>query len=184
MRRSNGMKRSIIVGVTGSIAAYKACDIVNLLKKESFDVTVLLTKEAKEFITPLTLQTLSGNKVVSSMFELPEEWNPLHTSLAEEADLVLIAPATANLIGKIASGICDDILTCVVFSTKAPVLIAPAMNANMYRHKITKDNISRLQRLGYKFIGPIKGRLACGYEDIGHLAQPVDIVKEVKRLLK
>lgn len=177
-------KGSIILGVTGSIAAYKACDIINMLRRESFDVTVILTKEAEEFIMPLTLQTLSGNKVFMDMFELPLEWNPVHTSLAEKTSLVLIAPATASIIGKLACGICDCLLSCVVFATKAPVLLAPAMNEGMYRHRIVQDNIARLKELGYRFIGPIKGRLACGHEDIGHLSEPVDIVKEAKRLLK
>lgn len=176
--------KSIILGVTGSIAAYRACDIITILKKESFDVTVLLTKEAKEFITPLTLETLSNKKVVMDMFELPAERDPLHTSLAEEADLVLIAPATANIIGKLAAGICDDIITCVVFATKAPVLIAPAMNEKMYKHRIVQANIAKLKDIGYRFIGPIKGRLACGHVDVGHIADTQDIVKEAKRLLK
>ena len=177
-------KRSVILGVTGSIAAYKACEIISLLKKADIDVEVLLTKEAKAFITPLTLQTLSGNKVVEDMFEITTEWNPVHTSLADKAELVLIAPATANLIGKLANGICDDILTCVVFATKAPVLVAPAMNEKMYRHKIVQENIEKLKRAGYKFIGPIKGHLACGCTDIGHLAEVNDIVNEAKRLLR
>ena len=118
------------------------------------------------------------------MFALPEKWDPVHTALAEKADLVLIAPATANIISKLASGICDDILTCVVFATGAPVLIAPAMNEKMYRHKIVQENISKLKGIGYKFVGPIKGRLACGHEDMGHIADTKDIVTEVKRLLK
>ena len=176
--------KSIMLGVTGSIAGYKACEITTLLKRGAFDITVLLTREAKEFITPLTLQTLSGNKVTSDMFEPSDRWNPMHTSLADKADLVLIAPASANIIGKLASGICDDILTCVVFATKAPILIAPAMNEKMYRNEIIQDNIAKLKRIGYKFIGPIKGRLACGHEDIGHLAETDDIVNEAKRLLK
>ena len=176
--------KTVILGVTGSIAAYKACDIVSALKKESVDVHVILTKEGKEFITPLTLQTLSGNKVIMDMFELPDEWNPVHTSLADRADLILIAPATAAIIGKLACGICDDIMSCAVFATKAPILIAPAMNNNMYRHKIVQENIAKLKSIGYKFVGPIKGHLACGCEDIGHIAGTKDIVDEAKRLLK
>lgn len=177
-------KKTVIIGITGSIAAYKACDIISRMVKESIEVHVLLTKEAKEFITPLTLQTLSRNEVVTDMFMIPDEWNPKHTALADKADLVLIAPATANIIGKIASGLCDDILTCVVFAAKAPVLIAPAMNGNMYRHRIVQDNIVKLKKIGYKFIDPVKGRLACGYEDIGHIADTGSIINEVKRLLK
>lgn len=179
-----GDRKYIVLGVTGSIAAYKACDIINILRADSFDVKVLLTKEGKEFITPLTLETLSGNKVIMDMFELPGERSPVHTSLAEKAGTVLIAPATANIIGRLANGICDDILTCVTFATKAPVLIAPAMNEGMYKHKIVQDNIAKLKKSGYKFIGPIKGHLACGHEDIGHIAKAIDIVNEVKKILK
>ena len=117
------------------------------------------------------------------MFALPEEWEPIHTSIADKAALILIAPATANVIGKLAGGICDDILTCVTYASKAPVLIAPAMNEKMYRHEIVQANIAKLKTIGYKFVGPVKGRLACGHEDIGHIAGTDDIVKEVKRLL-
>lgn len=177
-------KRTVVLGVTGSIAAYRACDIISALRKESIDIQVVLTKEAGRFITPLTLQTLSGNKVIADMFELPQEWDPIHTSIADKADLVLIAPATANIIGKLAGGICDDILSCVVFATGAPILIAPAMNEKMYKHRIVQSNIAKLKTLGYKFIGPIKGYLACGHVDIGHIADTSDITKEVKRLLK
>lgn len=175
--------KTIVIGITGSIAAYKACGIVNILKKGSFDVKVILTKEGERFITPLTLQTLSGNKVLTDMFELPDVWNPVHTSLADSASLVLIAPATANVIGKLANGILDDLLSCVVYATKAPVLIAPAMNEKMYNHKIVQENIARLKKIGYSFVGPVKGHLACGHDAIGHIADISDIVKEAKRLL-
>ena len=174
--------KTVILGVTGSIAAYKACELTSLLKKEGFYVKVLLTREAKEFVTALTLQTLSQNKVIMDMFESPEEWNPIHTSLAEEADLILIAPATANIIAKLASGICDDILTCTIFASDAPVLIAPAMNDKMYGHKIVQENIAKLKKTGYRFIGPIKGHLACGCEAVGHIADLADIIAEAKRL--
>ena len=174
----------VILGVTGSIAAYRACDIISALRKESIDVQVILTKEAAEFITPLSVQTLSCNKVITEMFAMPETWEPIHTSIADKAAIILIAPATANIIGKLASGICDDILTCVTYATKAPVLIAPAMNEKMYRHEVVQANIAKLKKVGYKFVGPIKGRLACGHEDIGHIAETSDIVKEVKRLLQ
>ena len=174
----------VILGVTGSIAAYKACDIISALRKEEIEVQAVLTKEAQEFITPLAVQTLSRNKVVTDMFTITEKWDPIHTSIAERAALILIAPATANIIGKLASGICDDILTCVVFATKAPVLIAPAMNEKMYRHEIVQANIAKLKAVGYQFIGPIKGYLACGHVDTGHIAETSQIIKEVKRLLK
>ncbi|MDO8536277.1 MAG: flavoprotein [Candidatus Omnitrophota bacterium] len=176
--------KTVVVGVTASIAAYKACEIVNLLRKESFDVRVILTKDALEFVTPLTLQTLSGNKVLSSMFESPEKWSPVHTSLADSASLILIAPATANVIGKLANGICDDLLTCVTYASKAPVLIAPAMNENMYEHKMVAANIAKLEKIGYSFVGPVKGHLACGHDAIGHIAPVPEIIKEVKKILK
>ncbi|MBN1525964.1 MAG: hypothetical protein JW919_00050 [Candidatus Omnitrophica bacterium] len=178
------IKKTILLGVTGSIASYKACEIIGLLKREGFDVKVLLTKEAAEFITKLTLQTLSRNKVFDNMFEAPEEWNPAHISLAESADLILVAPATANIIAKLAGGICDDMVTCTVLASGAPVLIAPAMNGRMYKNRITQENISRLKKAGYHFVGPEKGRLACGCEDIGHIADVREIVKEAKRLVK
>lgn len=180
----NKAKPFIVVGVTGSIAAYKTCDILSLLTKEGIETQAILTAEAREFITPLSLQTLSRNKVLTDMFELPEEWNPLHTSIADKADAILIAPATANIIGKLAGGICDDLLTCIVYATKAPVLIAPAMNDRMYDHPITQDNISKLRKIGYKFIGPAKGRLACGRDAVGCLADTKDIVRGLKRLAK
>ena len=176
--------KSVILGVTGSVAAYKACEIISLFKKEAIDVQVILTKEAAAFVTPLTFQTISQNKAITDMFECPEDWNPRHVSIADKAGLVLIAPATANIIAKLAAGICDDMLTCAVFATKAPILIAPAMNDKMYRHPVTQDNIKRLKKIGYRFIGPIKGRLACGCEEMGHIADIRDIVGEAKRLLK
>jgi phosphopantothenoylcysteine decarboxylase/phosphopantothenate--cysteine ligase len=177
-------RKTVIVGITASIAAYKACEIVNLLRKDSFDVRVILTKDALEFVTPLTLQTLSGNEVLTDMFEPAGRWSPVHTSLADSASLILIAPATANVIGKLANGICDDLLTCVTYASKSPVLIAPAMNENMYNHRMVAGNIAKLEKIGYSFVGPVKGRLACGHDAIGHIAPVPEIIKEVKKLLK
>jgi phosphopantothenoylcysteine decarboxylase/phosphopantothenate--cysteine ligase len=177
-------KKTVVLGITGSIASYKACDIISLLRKAGFDCVCVLTREAKEFITPLTLETLSGNKVIDDLFRLPERREPVHTSLADRASLVLIAPATANVIGKIAYGICDDMLTCVVMATKAPVLIAPAMHENMYKNRIVQENIAKLKKNNYKFIGPVKGHLACGREGMGHIADVKTIFQEVKRLLR
>lgn len=178
-------KKEIILGVTGSIAAYKSCDLIRRLQEAGFNISVIMTKEAEEFITPLTLETLSGNRVYRQMFDQAREnWEIDHISLAEKADLVLIAPATANIIGKIAYGIADDILSCTVISTKAPVVICPAMNEAMYKNKIVQENIRKLQGVGYKLVGPVKGRLACGKTGEGCLA-PVDkIVDEVKKILK
>jgi phosphopantothenoylcysteine decarboxylase/phosphopantothenate--cysteine ligase len=176
--------KNIILGVTASIAIYKACDIIRRLRSEGFSVTVVLTPEAEEFIKPVLFQSLSGNKVYRGLFDGAEVWEIEHVSLAEKADLVLIAPATANIIGKVASGICDDLLTCVCCATKAPILISPAMNENMYKNRITQDNIKKLKSLGYRFIEPIKGRLACGKVGLGCLAEVETIIKEVKRALR
>lgn len=174
-------ERNVILGVTASIAIYKACDIVRRLKEQAFSVTVVMTKEAEELIRPIVFQSLSGNKVYSELFAREDAWEIEHVSLAEKAELVLVAPATANIIGKVASGVCDDLLTCVVCATKAPVLFAPAMNKNMYANKIVQENIKKLKTLGYKFIGPRTGQLACGKMGIGCLAEVEAIIKEVKQ---
>jgi phosphopantothenoylcysteine decarboxylase/phosphopantothenate--cysteine ligase len=175
--------KTVVLGVTGSIAAYKACEVARSLRKAGVDVHVVMTAEALEFVKPLTFQTLSANKVTTDMFEPPDEWNPRHTALADKADLILIAPATANVIAKLATGICDDMLTCTVYASDAPVLIAPAMNEKMYEHPITQGNIEKLRKAGYRFIGPVKGMLACGHEAMGHIADVKDIVGQAKRLL-
>ncbi|MBL7157668.1 MAG: phosphopantothenoylcysteine decarboxylase [Candidatus Omnitrophica bacterium] len=176
--------KNIILGITGSIAAYKTCDIINRLKKKGYNVICVITEEAEEFITPLTLETLSGNKVYKDMFKLPDKRDTIHVSLAKKADLIVISPATANIIAKLASGICDDLLTSVVISSKSPVLIAPAMNDNMYKHKITQKNIQELKKIGYKFIDPTVGHLACGYVGVGHLADLNQIIKRIEKALK
>jgi len=176
-------KKNILLGVTASIAIYKACDIVRRLKDEGFAVTVVMTPEAEEFIKPMLFEGLSGNKVYRGLFAEPDVWEIEHVALAEKADLVLIAPATANIIGKVACGICDDLLTCVCLATQAPILIAPAMNENMYKNRITQDNIKKLKSLGFKFVEPTKGRLACGRVGLGCLAEVETIVKEVKKIL-
>lgn len=176
--------KKIILGVTGSIAAFKSADLLSHLKQRGHSVSVIMTKEAQAFITPLTLQMLSGEKVYCDMFEVPDAWDIEHVSLAQSADLILIAPATANVIAKLASGLCDDLLTCTVIATKAPVLIAPAMNDNMYTHKMTQANIATLKKIGYKFIGPVKGRLASGKVAIGRMSDVEDIVRAALGLLK
>ena len=177
-------KRNIVLGITASIAAYKACDLINALRKKGRDVTCIITRRAQEFITPLSLETLSGNKVYTDMFELPDKREACHISLAEKADLILISPATADIIAKLAAGICDDLLTCTALSSRSPVLIAPAMNDNMYNHGITQRNIRELKKNGYKFIDPIRGHLACGRVGIGHLAELSQIVKRIDKILK
>jgi len=176
--------KTVLLGITGSIASYRACDVIRALKKKGADVICVMTKEAREFITPLTLETLSGNKLYEDMFELPEKREIYHISLAEKSDLILICPATANVIAKLACGICDDLLTCTALASKCEVLIAPAMNDNMYNNKITRENITRLEKRGVHFVGPSVGRLACGYEGVGHLADTETIIKTAAKLLK
>ncbi len=175
---------NIVIGITGGIAAYKACGIVSFLKQEGANVDVIMTKNACEFITSLTLETLSGNKVIVDMFELPEYREVKHISLARKADLFLIIPATANIIGKVANGIADDMLSTTVMATKAPIIFAPAMNNAMYENQIVQDNIEKLKRYGYKFIEPSIGHLACGYEAKGKLAKSEDIIEFVKVFVK
>jgi len=177
-------KKNVIIGVTGSIACYKTLDIIRGLRRLGASIDVILTKEAESFIRPILFQAISGNRVVTAdLFKLPEEWDPCHVSLAEKADLLVVAPATANIIGKVANGICDDMLTCTICATNAPLLFAPAMNERMYKNKIVQENISKLKKAGYHFTGPIKGRLACGTEGIGHIQDVDTIIKEVKKLL-
>ena len=175
--------KTIVLGVSGGIAAYKACDVVSKLKKLGANVHVIMTKSSVEFVSPLTFQSLSQNYVVSDMFEEPRTWEVEHISLAKKADLFLIVPATANVIGKIANGISDDMLTTTVMATKAPILIAPAMNTNMYENPIVQRNIENLKGLGYRFIEPDSGRLACGDTGKGKLSTPEVIVDEVVSLL-
>lgn len=170
---------TIIVGVTGGIAAYKACDVVSKLKKLNANIHVIMTESACEFVQPMTFQTLSNNFVINDMFKEPKTWEVEHIELAKRADAFLIVPATANFIGKLAAGIADDMLTTTVMATRAPVIIAPAMNTNMYTNRIVQANIGALQDLGYEFIEPASGRLACGDIGAGKLADVDDIVAYV-----
>lgn len=175
--------KTVVIGVSGGIAVYKVCDVVSRLKKLNANVHVIMTKSATEFVTPLTFQSLSQNYVVNDMFEEPKTWDVEHISLAKKADVFLIAPATANVIGKVANGICDDMLTTTVMATTGKVLIAPAMNTNMYKNPILQRNINILKELGYNFVNPESGRLACGDIGEGKLASPEIIVNTVIDLL-
>ena len=175
--------KTVVIGVSGGIAVYKTLDVVSRLRKLGVNVNVIMTKSATEFVTPLSFQSLSQNYVVCDMFEDPKTWDVEHISLAKRADVFLIAPATANVIGKIANGIADDMLTTTVMATKAKVLIAPAMNTNMYQNPILQRNINTLKELGYNFVEPESGRLACGDTGKGKLASPETIVDEVVKLL-
>lgn len=182
-RRIDIMSRNVVVGVTGGIACYKAADMVSRLKKEEIEVDVIMTKNACHFVDPLTFRTLSKNPVVTDTFATPEAWKVGHVALAEKADIMLIAPATANVIGKVACGIADDMLTTTIMASKAKIVFAPAMNVNMYTNPIVQANIEKLKSYGYYFIEPGSGMLACGYEGKGRMAEPADIVAYVLRLL-
>ena len=177
-------EKNIVLGVTASIAIYKSCGLIRKLRECGWAVHVVMTKEAGELIRPIVFQSLAGRAVYSGgLFDAPDTWDIEHVALAQRADLILIAPATANIIAKLAAGICDDLLTCTVCASGAKVLIAPAMNENMFKHKITQSNIAKLKSCGYKFIQPHKGLLACGVVGQGCLAETSEIIKEVKKLL-
>ncbi|MBD3426955.1 MAG: phosphopantothenoylcysteine decarboxylase [Candidatus Omnitrophica bacterium] len=177
------MKKNILLGVTASIAAYKACEIIGLLRKKGYGVRCVMSPDAEKFVTELTLETLTRQKVVTGLFRGTGGMNPVHISLAEEADLILIAPATADIIGKIASGIVDDALTCTVCASDGPVLFAPAMNDKMFANPIVQGNIESLRGYGYHFVGPAEGRLACDKQGKGHLAPLEKVVEKAEQLL-
>lgn len=175
--------RTVVLGISGGIAAYKSPDLVRRLKKAGADVCCVMTEAAREFVTLLVLQTLSQNPVYCGMFAEPKQWDVEHIALADKADLVIIAPATANVIGKIAHGIADDFLTTMVMACRAPILLAPAMNVHMYENPITQENINKLKGLGYSFAEPGYGDLACGTQGRGRLAEAEDILELAEELL-
>ncbi len=174
----------IVLGVSGGIACYKAVELVRLLVQNGFSVQVIMTRGAMEFVTPLTFQTLSGHPVATDTFNLTQESEIGHINLADSADLLVIAPATANIIGKIANGIADDLLTTVVLATQAPLLLAPAMNIHMFENSIVQENLRKLRQVGYHVLDPAEGFLACGYEGKGRLPDAEKIVEEIQRLLR
>lgn len=175
--------KEIVLGVCGGIAVYKAVELVRLLSGAGANVHVIMTRAAREFVAPLTFQTLTSNPVHTELFNLIAEREIGHISLADRADLFIIAPATANVIGKVAHGIADDMLTTTVMATRAPVLIAPAMNCNMYRNPLYQENEARLRRHGYLFVDPVRGMLACGWEGEGKLQSPDVIFEEAVAVL-
>lgn len=177
--------KNIVLGVTGSIAAYKAADLVSKLVKGGASVNVVMTNDAQKFITPLPFKTLSRNPVVTDLYDEEEGWKPTHIRLADEADLLLIAPATANLIAKLAHGLADDALSCIALALnpRARVLIAPAMNGKMWGHAATQENVQTLRRRGIEFIGPEEGMLSCGYEGLGRLWNVDEIAARALDLL-
>ena len=175
--------KTIVVGITGSIAAYKAADLVSKLVKRAHDVHVVMTAGAQQFITPLTLQTLSKNPVLISIFDERESWRPGHIDLADRANLLLIAPATANIIAELAQGLAGNPLGEIALATLAPVLIAPAMNGKMWLHAATQQNVATLKTRGVQFIGPEEGMLACGYEGLGRLWNVDAIVTRAEEMI-
>ena len=172
------------MGVTASIAAYKGCEIVRGLKKKGADVRVILTRNAGKLIGPLTFQTLSQHSVLTETFERFEDWTPKHIVLAEWAEAMLIAPATANIIGKARAGIADDLLSSTIISVTCPVIFGPAMNERMYNNAVVQENIEALKQRGYFFVGPDEGFLAEGYEGKGRLAETKKIIDFVSKVIK
>ncbi|MBR4651932.1 MAG: phosphopantothenoylcysteine decarboxylase [Kiritimatiellae bacterium] len=182
MAAKDGKRRTVMLGVTGSIAAYKACELVRLFVRQGDDVHVAMTRHACEFVAPLTFQTLSRNPVSLEMFDAPSGWRPEHVGLAEAADLVVVAPATANIIAKMAHGIADDLLSSMLLATRAPILVAPAMNEGMYLNAATQANIAALRSRGVRFVDPAAGELACGSVGTGRLAPVEDILAAANAL--
>jgi len=175
--------KTVVLGVTGSIAAYKAAEIASQLTQAGAKVNVIMTKEAMQFMSPITFRAITGRPVVTEMFDLASEFSIEHVSMAKAADIVIVAPATANIIAKLAAGIADDMLCCTVLATKVPVLIAPAMETNMYNNPATQDNLARLKTRGFVIVGPAKGWLASGKEGLGRLADINDIIGSIRQVL-
>jgi len=177
---------NIVLGVTGSIAAYKAADLTSQLTKLDCSVHVVMTADAQRFITPLAFKTLSRHPVVTDLYDEEEGWQPTHIKLADEAALLLIAPATANILAKLAHGLADDALTCIALALnpKAKLLIAPAMNGKMWHHPATQANVATLKSRGAQFIGPEEGMLSCGYEGLGRLWPVMEIAQRALELLR
>lgn len=181
---SDARKKTVVLGVTGSIAAYKSAELASLLYKQGHDVFVVMTHDATEFITPLTLQTLSKNPVMTSFYDEKENWRPGHIQLADRAHLLLVAPATAHIIAELAHGLAGHPLAAIALATRAQILIAPAMNGKMWEHPATQENVLTLRERGVEFIGPEEGMLACGYEGVGRLWKVEDIAFRAEFLLR
>ncbi|MBR0407102.1 MAG: bifunctional phosphopantothenoylcysteine decarboxylase/phosphopantothenate--cysteine ligase CoaBC, partial [Clostridia bacterium] len=175
--------KNVVLGVTGGIAAYKACELTSRLRKAGAQVYVIMTKNACQFVAPLTFETLSNHAVVTDTFARPDTWEVEHIALAKRADVFVIAPATANILAKMAHGIADDMLSTTVLATKAPVLAAPAMNTGMWENIATRDNVETLRRRGIRFVGPEGGFLACGDTGAGRMSEPKEIFDEIENIL-
>ena len=176
--------KKILLGVTASISAYRALDLITALRELGHEVNVVLTKDAHHFVTPLSLQSFAGTPVIEDFFSLEGRTKPVHIELAKRSDLILIVPASADIIAKLAHGFADDVLSCTVLASTAPLVIAPAMNEKMYLKKITQENIEKLKKHGAVFVGPVEGHLVCSDHGMGHLSEDADILKAVKTALK
>lgn len=175
--------KAILLIITGSIAAYKIPDLIHILRKEGARVISILTEAGKKFVTPLTIRAVGGESVFDDLFTVQSPYDVIHTALAELADLILVAPASANFIARVACGMADDLASSVLLAAQRPILFAPAMNDLMYQHPITQENIAKLKKAGYQFIDPIKGHLICGKEALGHISDPETITREVLKTL-
>ena len=177
-------QKNILLGVTASISAYTACDLITDLRTDGFSVTVVMTRDAHHFITPLALQSFAGSEVIQDFFSVPGRLKPVHIELAKRSDLILVSPATADIIAKLAHGFADDVLSCTVLASAAPLVIVPAMNTKMYENKFTQENIKRLGSNGATIVSPIRGHLVCSDEGMGHIAENKTILQAVRRCLK
>lgn len=175
--------REIIVAVCGGIAAYKVADVVSKLVQLGAGVTVVMTDDAQKFVTPLTFEALCGRPVRTSTFNLVETSDPQHIGLTERADLMLVAPATANIIAKVAHGLCDDLVSLMISASACPVVFAPAMNNRMWEHPVARENVTKLQTIGYRFIGPEPGWLACRNVGMGRMSEPAKIIETLTHML-
>lgn len=176
--------KNILLGVSGSISAYRACDLITELREGGYSVTVVMTKDAHHFITALTLQSFAGAEVVQDFFSVPGRTKPIHIELAQKADLILVAPASADIIAKLAHGLADDVLACTVLASEASLVIVPAMNEKMYANKFTQENIKRLKENGAKIVPPVHGHLVCSGMGMGHIADNASILKVVRSSLQ
>lgn len=176
--------KTVLLIITGSIAAYKVPDLIQALREEGARVVPVLTEAAKKFVTPLTVRAVSGEAVYDDFFTVHSPYDVIHTSLAELADLILAAPASANFIARLSGGFANDLASSIILASDRPVLVAPAMNDLMYRHPLTQENIQKLKKIGYRFVDPIKGPLVCGREALGHISEPGTIVGRVVEILR
>ncbi|MFC1809232.1 flavoprotein [Candidatus Omnitrophota bacterium] len=177
-------KKQIIVGITGGIAVYRTCDLVSTLVKQNYVIRCIMTESATKFVTPLSFQSLSQERVFVDQFEYSPDKGPLHISLVDFAELIVIMPATANFIAKVAAGIADDLLTSVVLSSPKPLIIVPAMNTEMWEKAVTQENVEKLKKRENIFVGPIRGRLSCGTVGMGHIAETKDIIDVVQKKIE